>query len=194
MKNINYHPKSIVVLSLRILSKRKIRDFYPFFEAPIARGFIFDRLNKVFADNQDCFAIYPHLDEIIIILNGEREESYIQSQQIDNIIRMIIKECNQYGQQNRWNYDISYVLAMDAGLSSPITLPSRGHFHSFTLWSGLHVDRASNLSAAMASGNTPHLLITHAFYKHLNQETQKRFYKLYYILHICCYAAEDINK
>lgn len=188
MKNIDL--KQIVVLSLRIIPVRKINDFYPFFDAPVARAFILDKLNETFSANPDCLSIWSHLDEIILIWTGEKEKIYESTGKIDKIIRSIINECNQYGQQNGWNYTLGFVLAMDAGLSSPITLPARGQFHSVTLWSGLHVDRASNLSAAMASGNTPHLLITHSFYKHLSPEMQSRFNKLYYILHICCYSDE----
>lgn len=190
MKNTDFQPQQIIVLSLRIMPIRKIKDFYPFFEAPVARSLILDKVNEIFAGNPDCLAIWPHLDEIIIIIDGSKKENYEQFSQIDEAFHGIIKSCSQFGQQNGWNYDIGYVLAMDAGLSSPITLPARGQLPSFTLWSGLHVDRASNLSAAMASGNTPHMLMTHSFYKHLSQKTRNRFNKLYYKLHICCYSDE----
>lgn len=189
MKNTKSIDHSIIALSIRLKLHNMLPDYYPAIESPDIRQFIMEHLYDFLSENQYCLEIRQFLNEIIIILDGRHKESFRFLHPLIQFMQSITSLCNQKAEQFHWTHQISFVMAADAGTSGKLSL-DQDRFPSISNWSGLHVDRVSNLTNVMIQGGYPQILVTHAFYKHLSDEEQQKYAKLYYILHTCCYAEE----
>lgn len=186
MKNTDAH--EVIVISIRLSKKNLQSDFYPFILEPEARHLFLKELCQRISARDDLLDIQQHLDEILLTLDGQLEDSYLFALTLPQLISAIIDTCNDYGKTHQWFYSLSACMAIDAGLSAPIRLAISKTISPITQWTGLHADRVSALTKEMTTGNYPSRLLTHAFYKKLPSSTQSQYTKLYYIHHICCYC------
>jgi hypothetical protein len=165
-----------------------LQDYYPAVESPDIRQWIMEHLYETLSADLYCLDVRQFLNEIIITLDGSHQESFGSLHQLIRSMQSVTSLCNQKAEQFHWTHHISFVMAADAGMSAKLELLNRNKLPAVSNWSGLHVDRASNLTNVMIQGGYPQILVTHAFYRHLSEEEQQKYKRLYYILHICCYA------
>lgn len=187
MKNTK---KSIIAISIRLVAKNQAPDYYPFIEAPKARYFFLRELYAYMENQEYCFSIQQHLDEIILVLDAENPNTYTSLPALHHHILQSRQTCNGYIQKHNWNYKLQVYIAADAGQSEKIILPASNRFPTMINWTGLHVDRVSTLTKEMSMGIYPSKIITHSLYKRLSSEEQKKYSTLYYIRHICCYSID----
>lgn len=191
MKSTKSHEHSVITLSIRLKFKNVLLDYYPAIESPDIRQFIMEKLYDSLSTDGCCLDIRQFLNEIIIILDGDNEECFFSLRQLIQSMQSITALGNQKADQFHWTHYISFVMAVDSGVSSKLTLLKQDRFSPVCNWSGFHADRVSNLTNIMIQGSYPQVLVTHAFYKRLSNKEQPKYTKLYYIRHICCYAEED---
>lgn len=180
----------IITISLRLGSKSRTGEFYPFIEWPEARFFILDKLYQFITGAFKNAEVHQLLSEIIIIIPSEDHTAFSS---VADVLPAFSKSICQYNKnvvQKNKNHLLTFSMAVDAGTSSKLTLPARGNLPEHTAWTGLHMDRVSNLTQKTLAKDYPKIIITHAFYKNLPAIWQAKYKRPYYLLHICCYAEE----
>lgn len=178
----------IIAISIRLVTRNHSADYYPFIEEPEVRHQFLKRLYQILVGFPDLLDIKQHLNEIIIIFDAKDKNVYAFLSTFPNQLHEIQNDCNIYANEQHWSHTLDMYMALDAGYSEPIRLFFPNYAFPITNWSGLHVDRVSNITKEMLNGNYPSFLITHALYKRLPIPMQEKFSTLYYIRHICCYS------
>lgn len=186
MKNTK---SEIVAISIRLITKNQSADYYPFIEEPEARHQFLKRVYQILVGSSALLDIKQHLNEIILIFDANDKNIHRFLSDFPNWLHKIRNDCNIYATEQHWSHTLDMRIAMDAGYSEPIRLFFPNYAFPITNWSGLHVDRVSNITKEMVNGNYPSFLITHALYKRLPLPMQEKFTTLYYIRHICCYSS-----
>lgn len=191
MKSIKSPAQAIIAISVRLRLPNTLPDYYPAIESADIRQFIVSHLYDALPSTPILLDAKQFLNEIILIFDGSQKGSYRIVPQLRTIMASVIDACNKEAEEKRWSRRVSFVMAADAGVSSHSKLVNETGTLVLHTWSGLHIDRVSNLTDTMVKQTYPRILITHAFYKRLPEDVQKTFSTLYYILHICCYARGD---